>query len=97
MELAQFVIGLIEFGLERLHLVVDLLGVLALLTFVLLQAQSLALLRRLPARLLLRSVHSLALRQSGCWIPDGHITSDIFAGRKLLLVHSLKFNLLNFS
>ena len=97
LELAQFVIGLVVFGLERLHFVVDLLGVLALLAFVLFQPQSLALLRRFPSGLLLRSLHALALRQSRCWIPDSHITSDIFTRGKLLLVHPLKFNLLNFS
>lgn len=44
LELAQLDIGLAELGLERLHVVVDLLRVLALLAFVLLQSKSFALL-----------------------------------------------------
>lgn len=96
LELAQFDIGLVELGLERLHVVVDLLGVLTLLAFVLLQSQSFALLGRFSRRLLLSSINSLALSESRCWIPDGHITTEILASCRLLLL-PLKLNLLNFS
>ena len=96
LELAQLDIGLAELGLERLHVVVDLLRVLALLAFVLLQSKSFALLWGFSCRLLLSSVNSLTLRESRCWIPDGHITTEILACCRLLLL-PLKFNLHNFS
>ena len=96
LELLEFLGGLLVLGLERLHLVVNMLGLLTLLTFVF-ESQSLALLRRFSSSLLLGSIHSLALRQSRSWVPHGHITGDVLACRELLLVHPLELNLLDFS